>query len=146
MGELERLNPRIRKATIGVRTLYDITIYPLSFGDELRFLERVTMSLSQFVMLPPEERTDMVLASILSEFVKESFPEILSLVIDMEEWNTISGNKDIMMSMDNYQLLEIAQIIYDVNFGEQFQKKAQTMAQEFMKVWQNKGTMTQQLN
>lgn len=134
MGELSTLNPRIRTITIGVRKLYTITVYPLSFGDELKFLDKISSYLTRFVTIPEQDRSDAVLATFIAEFIKEAFPEIVSLVIDMDEWNTLSEGKELLSCLDNYQLIDFAQLIYEMNFGEQFQKKAKETVESFSKM------------
>jgi hypothetical protein len=135
---LTKLNPRVETRQIGIRQLYEIKIYPLSFGDEIALLDIISTSLIQYGSLPREEQTDIILAQIITEFIKTNIAQILGLVIDQDEWNDLSESKDFMKCLDNIQLLDLIQAIYDMNFGEDVQKKAKEMAKNMVELMNSK--------
>lgn len=135
---LTKLNPRVHTTQVGIRQLYEINIYPLSFGDEIALLDILSTSIIRYGSLPREEQTDIALAQIITEFIKNNIGQIISLVIDQDEWNDLSESKDFMKCLDNVQLLDIIQMIYDMNFGEEVQKKAKEMAKSMVELMNTK--------
>lgn len=133
---LTKLNPRIVTKQIGIRKLYDINVYPLSFGDEIALLEIISIAILQYCSLPEEQQTDVALAQIITEFIKTNISKIINLVIDQDAW--AEESKDIMMCLDNIQLLDLIQTIYDMNFGEEVQKKVKEMATSMVSLMNSK--------
>jgi hypothetical protein len=124
MDELEQLNPKVKKLTVGIRKIRDISIYPLSFSDETKFLDEVIQSFLGFVSLPEAERTNTVLVNKINEVINTNLPRVISFVVDQEEIEKAFGpGSNILSNVDNDQLFDIVQIIYDQNFGESIQKK-----------------------
>jgi hypothetical protein len=135
---LTKLNPRVETRQIGIRQLYEVNIYPLSFGDEIALLDIISTSLIQYGSLPREEQTDIILAQIITEFIKKNIAQIINLVIDQEAWIQMSESKDFMKCLDNVQLLDLIQTIYDMNFGDEVQKKAKEMAKNLVELMNSK--------
>lgn len=128
---LAKLNPRVVTKQVGVKKLYDVNIYPLSYGDEMEVLDIFSTALVQFFSMPKEEQTEAAMAQAITEFIKTNLPMIIKYCIDEEEWSTVSDGKDFMKCLDNVQLLDIIATMYDMNFGEMVQKKAMEMMTNF---------------
>jgi len=111
MGE-RRLNPEIKTATIGVRELRDITVYPLSMADQLKMTNLITDAIKMF--FNKGDTTDIEFAAFLADTVKDNLEEILKLVTD-------EGTAS-LSDITNNQAVAIAEIIYDVNFGSLVKK------------------------
>jgi hypothetical protein len=148
--DLERLNPRIKSVQIGTKKLYQVNIYPLSFADEISFLDLISIALIQFMSLPADEQTEVALIHIATEFVKNNISTIINYVVDEEEWEELVAsrkNKNILSYMDNVQILDIAQAIYEMNFADEVEKKAKEMGTALIQLLAKKGitrTETQQ--
>jgi len=140
-SQLSQLNPRAFGITIGIRRAYEVVIYPLSFGDELKLIDLLSKSLVQFISLPKEEQTDITLVRIATDFLKENLAEVIDLVIDKDEWLVTGEGKDFLSCVDNYQLLDIVEAIYHMNFGDEVQKKAKEMAQNISQIMRSRKMM-----
>lgn len=138
MSDLEKLNPKARVAQVGIRKIKEIQIYPLSFADEAKFIDDVVTAFFSFVSLPEEERTNATLITTANTLINSNLPKILSYVVDLEEINELFGNSDILSLVDNEQLLDIAQIVFEQNFGDSVQKKIQTMAKTWKTLFNQK--------
>jgi hypothetical protein len=142
MMALEQLNPRIRSVQIGTKKLYQVQLYPLSFADELSFLDLISIALIQYMSLPPEEQTEIALIHIATEFIKKHINTIIGYVIDEEEWEELvktRKNKDILSYMDNVQILEVIQAIYEMNFANEVEKKAKELGTALIQLLAKKG-------
>lgn len=134
MDELEQLNPRAKILTIGTRKLKNISIYPLSFADEGKFVDEIIQAFIRFMALPEEERSNAVLITMANDLINTNIPKILSFIIDQEEIEKAFGaGANILSYVDNDQLLDIVRIVYDQNFGESIQKKVTAT----METWKN---------
>jgi hypothetical protein len=137
-NSLDSLNPRVVTKQIGIRKLYTVNVYPLSFGDELTLLDMFSTALMGFLSLSKEDQTDMALAQAATDFIKNNISKVIKLVIDEDEWSTVSESKDLMKCFDNVQLLDLVQTIYDMNFGDEVQKKAKEMATNLVELMKTK--------
>lgn len=134
MDELEQLNPRAKILTIGTRKLKNVSIYPLSFADEGKFVDEIIQAFIRFMAIPEEERSNAVLITMANDLINTNIPKILSFIIDQEEIERAFGaGANILSYVDNDQLLDIVRVVYDQNFGEQIQKKVTAT----METWKN---------
>jgi hypothetical protein len=134
MDELEQLNPRAKTLTIGTRKLKNISIYPLSFADEGKFVDEIIQAFIRFMAIPEEERSNAVLITMANDLINTNIPKILSFIIDQEEIEKAFGaGANILSYVDNDQLLDIVRVVYDQNFGESIQKKVTAT----METWKN---------
>jgi hypothetical protein len=134
MDELEQLNPRAKILTIGTRKLKNVSIYPLSFADEGKFVDEIIQAFIRFMAIPEEERSNAVLITMANDLINTNIPKILSFIIDQEEIESAFGaGANILSYVDNDQLLDIVRVVYDQNFGEQIQKKVTAT----METWKN---------
>jgi len=101
-----KINPQITTLTIGVRDLREIEIFPLSLGDELKFVKVVGESLQKYFS-ENTEGDDRVAAAFIAEIVEQNLPTLITLVTEDVALEDIT----------NQQALELAEIIIDVNFG-----------------------------
>ncbi len=108
-----KLNPEIKKATIGVRELKEITIYPLSMADQLSMTNLITGTVRRFFEKDPNV-SDVEFAQFLSKLVEENLVTILTMVTDEGQAN--------LENMTNNQAVAIAELVYEVNFGSLVKK------------------------
>ena len=112
MGEA-RLNPEISKATIGVRELKEITVYPLSMADQLKMTDLISAALDGFFRRDDAE-SDVEFAKFLADLIKDNLETILKMITD-------EGEAD-LDDITNNQAIDIAETVYEVNFGSLVKK------------------------
>lgn len=112
--KLEAINPRERTTTMGVRGVpKEITVYPLSVGDQLKLTEAISRVLKLFFEKTEdgskiEKMSDIAVIESLIETIKENIERIAELTTD---------EKDLLNNMTNEQFLDYVDIVYDMNFG-----------------------------
>lgn len=105
MSDIDRnINPQITTLTIGVRDLREIEIFPLSLGDELKFIKVIGESIQKFGVGDDDDR---VAAAFIADIVEKNLPVLITLVTDEVALEDIT----------NAQAIELAEIIIEVNFG-----------------------------
>lgn len=105
-----KLNPQIMEIEIGVRDLRKINIYPLSMADQLSTTDLITQTLQQFFKEEQDSATDMEFVAFTVNVIKENMGRLLSMATDED------GEK-LLSQMTNLQASQVAEILYDVNFG-----------------------------
>lgn len=105
---MSEMNPDIVVVKIGKKDLFDLTIYPLSASDQIKFSQQfadVVLDLANMVNLKEAE----VVAKI-TYHLENNLIEILDLVTEK--------NPDLRLTeqITNRQLTEIANIIWSVNY------------------------------
>ncbi len=128
----EKLNPRFRVLEIGTRHLREITLWPMSFGDQLKLKDIIVAAGQEFftTILPKklEDAEEAKAAGIdnivqdveTMEYIKffiEQIEKNLSAVLKLAVDDTEDPEK-ILSEADNVQVSEISTIIFDNNFWE----------------------------
>ncbi len=109
IGLTDKLNPQATEVEIGVRSLRKITIYPLSIGDQLKTTDLISEAISGF--MSREDMTDVAFISFIVNLIRENIAKILTMATDEDGETLVS-------ELSNTQVAEIAEIIYDKNYGE----------------------------
>jgi len=104
------LNPEIKTVTIGVRELREIEIYPLSVGEQMKLTDLITETLQQFLKEGGEKEVDAEFVKFVVNLIKDNLQKILTLVTDYD-------GAEIMYDMTNSQFVEVAELVYEMNFG-----------------------------
>ncbi len=107
-----RLNPEISKATVGVRELKEITVYPLSMADQLSMTNLISEAIKGF--FEREDTSDVEFAKFLSDLIQKNLETILTMITD-------EGQAD-LGDITNNQAVEIAETVYEVTFGSLVKK------------------------
>ena len=115
------LQPDIKEISIGIREIKKRTIYPLSFAQQTRVGTQLVSMFSSIVD-SADEMTDMDFAK---EIVMHLIQVIPDIIIDCSDITKEEFENDIT----NTQLLQIAEIIYSVNF-EGVIKNGQSLLQK----------------
>jgi len=121
--ELKALNPDIRVVQIGVRELYNLTIYPLSFGQQIKMSETIGDAIASFYKNPTT--TDAEFVAFLVKLIGDNAKEVLSYITDPEEVGEIlkgKESKSLIDSITNKQLFTIAEHLYEDNFKDPSEK------------------------
>jgi len=101
------LNPQISSIGIGIRELREITIYPLSLADQISLSKIITSCASEYIN--SEDQSDVAFAAFISKAISENLAKILSIVTDEKG--------DLLSEITNAQAVNIAEILYEINFG-----------------------------
>jgi hypothetical protein len=121
--ELKALNPDIRMVQIGVRELYNLTIYPLSFGQQIKLSETIGEAVASFYQ--NKDGSDAELVAFIVKLLGENAKEILGYITDPDEVKEImkgAKEKEITNCLTNKQLFEIGEHIYEDNFKDPSEK------------------------
>jgi hypothetical protein len=124
MPEETKLNPQITDVEVGVRSLRKITIYPLSMGDQLKLTDLVINAITK--QIGGGDAADLSVAFIV-KIIHENIGKILTMVSDEKE--------TILDELSNSQALEIAEILFDVNYGS-VSKNFKSLSEKLMTLFQ----------
>lgn len=113
-GDNEKLNPQITHTEIGVRNLRNITIYPLSMAAELKLSDLITKVLQ--AVSKAQDQEDLEFVSVIVDLIKDNLGAMIEMVTDNEKGETI------LSEITNLQAVELAEIIYDINFAGAIKK------------------------
>jgi len=131
MPEKKKINPQIADLEIGVRNLRTIKIYPLSLGDQLEMTDLITETAQKFFASREEIETknDMDFAQFFVSILRDNIKKILGLITD---------ETDIMKEISNIQTVDLANLIYEMNYAESI-KNAQSLFKKIQPMFQSKG-------
>jgi hypothetical protein len=132
--EQEKLNPQITDVEIGVRSLRKITIYPLSMGDQLKMTDLIIKAITEQV---DEEGASNLSVSFIVKVIHENIGKILEMVSDEKE--------TILDELSNSQAIEIAEILFDVNYGS-VSKNFKSLSTKLMGLFQPERPLPQFAN
>jgi len=105
-NESSKLNPQVIDIEIGIRKLRKITIYPLSMSDQLSLTDTVIKTIMKRV--EDTGSADVTVAFII-EVIQDNIGKILKMVTDETD--------DLTLEMSNMQAVDVANVIFDVNYG-----------------------------
>ncbi len=106
---LDILNPDIREAVVGIKSLRKIKIYPLSVVDQFKVTDLFTETLGLF--LANKGIADAQLLALLISVLKDNLPKVLKFAIDEEE-----DIDKLLSEMTNNQFIVIATLLYEMNY------------------------------
>ena len=119
MTEEKRLNPDIREMTYGKRELKELTLYPLSIGDQFKVTDIVTGVVQRLVTgAKTDQLTDLVFMTAVMNALEENIGKILTLVTDISEEKALETINDIT----NSQLMDIVESIWIVDYEPALKK------------------------
>ena len=117
--DIKRLNPDIKEVRVGVRRLRTIKVYPLSASDQFELSDIITEAIKTF--MASEGEMDIAFVSVMVKLVSENIGKILEFVTDEKD-----RGDNILKDLTNNQVIEIAEIIYEVNYAA-LQKKVTSL-------------------
>jgi hypothetical protein len=133
--DVRKLNPDIKQFTVGVRQLYDLTIYPLSFSQQMELSDIVSTEMTRFYT-SATDLTDLAVITFIVEAVKSNIGTILDFITDPDEVKDIIKDakaKKLLDVVSNKQLVNLAEIIYQDNF-EDLRKKVIDLFEKMPKI------------
>lgn len=120
---MSSMNPQITTVQIGVKSLREVTLYPLSMADQFQMTELISTEINNFVGTDFNELSDIEMVEMVFDAVKRNLEKILKYVL--EEKETVSFEE-----ITNTQFVEIATRIYEINF-DVFAKNWKTLKEKF---------------
>ena len=120
----KKLNPQIASVVIGTRNLRELTVFPLSVGDQLSMTSVITEALESFRNADDDEE----MAGVVIALLQKNLPMILEFVTDSDK----ETPEELLRDITNAQVLDIAQIVYEQNYAG-FLKKAKSLFEEVIK-------------
>lgn len=128
-----KLNPPIPEVEIGIRERRKIPIYPLSLADQFKTTDLITEALNAFFIRDQagENINDVAFVTFMVNMIRDNIGKILSMATDEE------GEK-LTEEITNVQAVEIAEYIFDMNYGESL-KKAQSLIEKVKKAFPSMG-------
>ena len=114
---MSELNPQIRQASIGIKTLRSIDILPLSIPDQKKLSKIITKGIQTFSS-SADKLNDVEVIKTIFNLVVDNLETVLALVIENEKPD------ELLKEMTNNQAIKIAEIIYEENY-EELKKKVQ---------------------
>ena len=111
------MNPRVRDVEVGIRTLRNIKLYPLSAADQFTLSDTLTEGFQVYAAEAGDKFTPQA-ASKLIELIRTKLPSMLKLVFPDEQ------PARILKEIDNMQLAQIAEHVFKDNYGDPVKKLA----------------------
>jgi hypothetical protein len=119
MTDEKRLNPDIRVITYGKKELKELTLYPLSIGDQFKVTDMITSVVQQLVSGSREgQLNDLVFMTAVMQALETNLGKILSLIADIPE----DESKEIVNTLTNTQLLDIVESVWAVDYEPALKK------------------------
>lgn len=117
--DMSKLNPLIRKVEIGTRKLKEVEIYPLSLANQLEMSQLFVKAIQDILSESPENNFEI--ANAVRKAISDNIGKVLSLITD-------EGEK-LLSDITNTQAVEIAEIVYDSNYGI-LEKKVKSLVEK----------------
>ena len=108
--DITALNPTVVTVQVGTRTLREIQIYPLSVGQQLEASEFIGELTAGLVSVADKDNAFWM--GYVVDFLQNRLSGFLGMVTDEDE-----DPEKLIHEMTNNQAIEIARIIYEVNFA-----------------------------
>jgi len=119
IDELQNLNPQVASATVGVRSLRKINIYPLSVGDQMKMTNILASKVVGFLSAK-EANNDEAMVGFFINIINENISKFLGLSTceKPDEEGNFPESEKLLSDITNLQISEIALLIYKMNFEE----------------------------
>jgi len=108
LQDMQTINPQVREATIGKKNLRKVPIYPLAVNDQLKFNDFLAEIGVLFLQVDTTKQLSPAFFSVLLEKIKEKIGVFCFMLFEVE---------DILNEVTNDQAVEIAKIVYEVNYA-----------------------------
>lgn len=124
---MSKLNPQITTVEVGVKSLREVTIFPLSLADQTKtarilakafqevmeklssFGEEDEISEGESLASMAKQLSDIDVMEFIASAIQDNLEIILGLVVDENE-------KILMEELTNEQFYQLVEIIYEVNY------------------------------
>jgi hypothetical protein len=115
----KRLNPDIRIITYGKRELKELTLYPLSIGDQFKVTDMVTGIVQRLVVGQRDGNLDdLVFMTAVMNALEANLGKILVLISDIPETEI----SEVINNLTNTQFVDIVDSVWTVDFEPALKK------------------------
>lgn len=104
---MSKLLPNTRKLVVGIREMKEVEVYPLSFGQQKKFADKVASALNEFSEKNEEDLAVTDMAQMILTLIEDNIVALSEMVIE--------GGIDVD-NITNDQVVELATIIYEMNY------------------------------
>ena len=120
----QAMNPQIvSDFVVGTRNLRQLTIYPLSMGDQMELEKLITKFINQWFTENPEGGDNLKFATLILDFLKDNLMKVLQLVTDSSKEELIAVGK----TFSNMQTTELVKIIVETNYQDPYEKNLKSL-------------------
>jgi len=135
MSDEKRLNPDIRIISYGKKELKDLTLYPLSIGDQFKVTDIITQIVQQLVTGSKEGNlSDFLFMSAVMSALEINLGKVLTLISDITEEEAAK----VVGVMTNTQLVDVVESVWAVDY-EPALKKGKNLFERGKSVFGSKG-------
>ena len=118
------MNPQIvRGFIVGTRDLRQLTIYPLSMGDQVELEGIITKCLTDWYAENQEGGDNIAFVTFILDALKNNMLRILELITDVKKEEL----SDIGSSFSNMQSTELIALIFNMNYLDPFEKNLKSL-------------------
>lgn len=115
----KKLNPDIRIISYGKRELKELTLYPLSIGDQFKVTDMVTGIIQSLVAGQRDGNlNDLVFMTAVMKALEDNLGKILTLISDIPETEV----SDVINNLTNTQFLDIIESVWSVDYEPALKK------------------------
>lgn len=119
MNDEKRLNPDIRTIVYGKKELKELTLYPLSIGDQFKVTDMITSVVQNLVAGARDgQLADIVFMTAVMNALETNLGKILTLISDTSE----EESKEVIDTMTNTQFLDIIESVWAVDYEPALKK------------------------
>ena len=135
MAKQARINPQISIVEVGIKTLREITIYPLSVNAQFQMTELITSVVQSFAenQTLEKEQDDVVVVKMVVEAVQQNLEKFFDFVLDKDE--SIDFDE-----LTNNQLMDIVDVIFENNY-EHIIKNLKSLLGRAKTLWTSKESL-----
>jgi hypothetical protein len=109
----DKLNPKIRKMPVGIKTIREVTVYPLSVGAQLEMTDLIGEAIASASALDSEDaKKDAAWIGLILGTIKQNAAEMLSKATCGEE-----DGKALLNDIDNDQFIDIVEHLFEANYS-----------------------------
>ena len=104
---MSKLLPNTRKLVVGIREMKEVEVYPLSFGQQKKFADKIASALNEFSEKNEEDLAVTDMAQMILTLIEDNIIILSEMVIE--------GGINVE-NITNDQVVELATIIYEMNY------------------------------
>ena len=118
------MNPQIvRDFEVGTRDLRQLTIYPLSMGDQVELEGILTNVLTSWYTQNPDGGDTVIFMTYILNALKDNMLRVLEFVTDISKEELAEVGK----SFSNMQTSELVKVVYEVNYLDPYEKNLKSL-------------------
>lgn len=119
MEDEKALNPDITDFKYGKKEMKNLTLYPLSIGDQFKVTDMITEVVQNLVKGTREgQLNDFAFMTSVMDALEQNLGKVLSLIADITEEESL----EVIDHLTNSQLVDIIEIIWAVNYEPALKK------------------------